>query len=448
MNLKSLAILLAITLCLALAALYTLRDTSEAVDPGDSTTVAAVVGPTPSIQALEFHTPQGDGSLTGSPLSGLFALHLPGATASVPVTSRGEALIRVLLETKLTLQKDAKAADNPSTITFTLGAAKRVMKLSADSANRCLVRFDDSGPIYLAERDLFGLLTPPSLRQLADTRLAPAVTDRASDIGIDSAGISLHLNRTANGWAMTSPAAVAADRNTAETTRIVLSDMPVQAIMWDAKVSDAALGFAMPRATIQISLPLGEAESGRRSFKVSMVIGADADVAGESTYAHVTGTMSDMDRAIFGPYVVTIAKATLNKIPLAPGEYLSRVATTLVPSDIRIIAIGPGGENAKAIYQLELTGWTKNGTAVEPSIAADLGKFVAFITSTRADSVSFAQRRMMPQFTVRIGPRESPNHTVLSIGGGKDLWWIQTAQSELRFNHGAELEGILQRLGK
>lgn len=450
MNLKSLAIVLAITLCLALAALYALRDTSQVTDPSDSTTVATVLGPTAAtIQSLEFQTPQGDGSLTASPLSGLFALNLPEAASSVPVTSRGDALIRVLLETKLTRQKDAKTTgSNASTVTFAIGATKRKMNISTDSSSRCMVQFDGAGPIYLAERDLAGLLTPPSLRQLADARLAPAVTDRASDIAIDSAGISLHLNRTANGWAMTVPAAVAADRNTAETTRIVLSDMPVQAIMWDAKVSDAALGFATPRATIQVSLPLGETASARKTFTVSMVIGADADVAGESTYAHITGTMSDMDQAIFGSYVVTIAKATLNRIPLAPGEYLARTAATLVPSDIRVIAIGPGGDNAKNIYQLELTGWTKNGAAVEPSIAADLGKFISFITSTRADSVSFAQRRMMPLYTVRVGPRELPNHTVLSIGGGKELWWIQTDQSELRFNHSEELEGILSRLGK
>ncbi len=450
MNLKSLAILLAITLCLALAALYALRDTSTPIDPTDSTTVAAVLGPTAtSIQSLELHTAHGDTSLTTTPLPGLFALHLSGASSSVPVTSRGDALIRVLLETKLTRQKDATAAgSNPSTVTFTIGTAKRVMELSLDSASRCLVQFDDSGLIYIAERDLLGLFTAPSLKQLVDTHLSPAVTDRASTIAIDSAGISLHLNRTANGWAMNSPASVAADRNTAETTRIVLSDMPVQAIMWDAKIGDAALGFGTPRATIQVSLPLGESAAVRKTYTVSMVIGADADVAGESTYAHISGTLSDVDRAIFGPYVVTIAKATLNKIPLAPNEYLSRTASTLVPSDIRVIAIGPGGENARNTYQLELTGWTKNGVVVEPSDATDLGKLVSFITSTRADSVSFAQRRMMPLYTVRVGPRELPNHTVLSIGGGKDLWWIQTAQSELRFNHAAELEGILSRLGK
>ncbi len=447
-NLKSIAIVLAITLCLALAALYALRDTSKAVDPSDSTSVAAILNATTPIQNLEFHTPQGDGSLTTSPLPGLFALQLPGATSSFPVTSRGDALIRVLLETKLTRQKDAKAiGTTASTVTFVTGQKKRKMSISTES-NTCMVQLDDSGPIYVAERDLLGLLTSPSLRQLADTRLAPAVSDRASDIAIDSGGVSLRLNRTANGWAMTSPATVAADRNTAETTRIVLSDMPVQAIMWDAKMSDAALGFAAPRATIQISLALGDSESARKTFTVSIVIGADADVAGESTYAHITGTMSGLDRPIFGPYVVTIPKATLNRIPLAPGEYLSRIAATLVPSDIRVIAIGPGGENATHTYQLELTGWTHNGAAVEPSVATDLGKFVSFITSTRADSVSFAQRRMMPLYTVRVGPREVPNHTVLSIGGGKDLWWIQTTQSELRFNHAAELEGILQRLGK
>ena len=81
---KTLAIVLAITLCLALAALYALRDTSKPTEPGDSTSVVAVLGPTAaSIQGLELQTPQGNASLMASPISGLFALHLPEANASL-----------------------------------------------------------------------------------------------------------------------------------------------------------------------------------------------------------------------------------------------------------------------------------------------------------------------------------------------------------------------------
>ena len=454
MNLKVVAIVLAATLLLALGALWSLErrtpDASGTHTPRVPLFSALKLGS--GLSAISVGDDRGGIELAEfsdqSQLSG-FILNDHTGAQRVHAGPRVDALLS-LLGGSLVTAHTASDHSSPGTAVRFRGkadAAWRTISFSQSVGSPPLLGCD--GSWYTLDKDLASVLTLPSLRALADLRLAPLQDERTERLELQSGPTTVKLKRTATGWAMSEPLNAVADRDAAERTRVVLTDLSVERIEWEKRADDPALGFNAPRGVVRAGRMLSRDAAGAGTELVTtLTLGANVDVAAENVYVKIEVRIGSSGEPLIGPYIGIVSTATLNRIPLAASEYFSKTAVSLAPSQIRAIRLGGGGEVPRASYELGTEGWKRDNELLSAYHAKELAGLIEWLTATRASSVSQAQRRMMPQYAARLGTPDAPELFSLGIGRSGQGAWIQTASLELRFDDAQVLFEKLELLSK
>lgn len=234
-------------------------------------------------------------------------------------------------------------------------------------------------------RDIFDLRAIRAWRiprALPDASLGPA------RISFASGESALSLARIGKRWSFREPASVAgaaADADAIQQLSAAIASASI--IAFEDGMTPDDLGPR--RAEIRIERDVPRAQGPSDVVTTELIVGSLADVEGREVYAITTTYRASPGgdaAAIWGPQVIRVPVADLNRLAPTPIAYLSRRALEIPPSDIQSISIARDAVDRD--FTRSLRGWEHDGAPVEPLADAHLARVAALLTETRADEVA------------------------------------------------------------
>lgn len=246
-------------------------------------------------------------------------------------------------------------------------------------------------------RELRDIFEPGAAQAWRAPRALPDAALGVARIELVTGTQRITLRQAGGAWSLIEPMALAAESDAAQRLASVLASIPVDRFSDELNEASAEGGFDAPSATIVIERDerVAEGEGVRtRVVRSELRVGRLADLSGSAALclARAWSIEGGTETPLWGPAVVVVPTAELNRISPAPEAYVTRRSWAWPASEVRTLAIIVDADTAGTTrFERGPAGWRVPGTdgaaTASPEDEAALGALLAMLCESRAPAV-------------------------------------------------------------
>ncbi len=364
--------------------------------------------PRPSaVQSLEVESAEGRLSLVREGVAWTMEWAGPGGPVRWPVDDEHvRAALRLLADAVDAGAGSGRAAETPTDLAVRLahGGGTHEIRfgpvLAGGSCAMVVAPPVGESAILHATRELKEIFEPAAVRTWRAARALPDAALGVARIELETGAKRITLRQVGGTWSLMEPAPLAADADAVQRLGSVLASIPAERFDDELGAQSPEGGFDAPGATVVIERDERLTDGGTvrtRVIRSELRVGRLADLSGTAALclARASRIEGGREQPLWGPVVIVVPTADLNRISPAPEAYVARRSWPWPASEVRMLAVsseGPEGVAAR-VFERGPAGWRRADNRVDepasasPDDEAALGALLTMLCETRAGAV-------------------------------------------------------------